>query len=426
MSDLEADVRSLAHELVAAARSGNAAEAARVADVLLGVDDAALVGGDPATIRELLDAAATLADAGQLEPAGSLLAKGINALAANPRASQVELVVPFNNLLAVYDRLGEPQQSAQVAAFIGGLADTIEEPLPQSAMMVFFQLGRIYHGLGRTEVALTMYRQVHRYMTTQPEVGPGSLYDWLVHYAGVLRDGARYEQVIEVCRLALSVHERLPGAEEADTIQVLVVLAQAALAGGDRPVAQEALERAVRIADDQVRSAESASPVNQGAAGAAYHNLAMLYLDLREQYQRAEELVERALEIVLRTGREGSAEHAGELGQLGVIAQRRGDLEAAERRYLEAVGVYERAPDTRPAEFSDFLTDLGMLRLRVGRPAEAVAPFRRATELRSDEGEVRLADALSNLATAHFEAGELQAASREFERAVDLRLQAAS
>jgi tetratricopeptide (TPR) repeat protein len=260
-------------------------------------------------------------------------------------------------------------------------------------------------------------------MTSLPEGDPGTVYGWLVHYAGVLRDGARYNQVIEVCRLALSVHERLPGAEQADTIQVLVVMAQSAQAGGDRPAAREALERAVRIAEDR----SPADPVNQAAAGAAYHNLATLYLELGEQNQRAEELVHRALEIVLRSGRAGSAEHAGELGQLGAIAQERGDLRAAEQRYLEAIDVYEQAPDTRPAEFSDFLTDLGMLRLNGGRAGEAVAPFRRAAELRSgaaDEGTVRRADALSNLATAHFEAGELDAASREFERAVDLRLRA--
>jgi tetratricopeptide (TPR) repeat protein len=366
------DVRSLAQTLTAYARQGAVAEAAQAADALLGVDDAALAAGDPAVVRDLLDAAGALTETGDLQRAGSLLAKGINALAVNPQATQADLVVPLNNLMAVHDRAGDAAQRDQVAAYLAGLAQTIEEPLPRNAMMVFLQLGRIYRDVGATKVALVMYRQVHRYMTTHDE--PETLLGWLMLYARV------------------------------------------AQAGGDLPVAREALERAVRIED----------PADPVAAGVACHNLAMLYLELGEQYERAEELVRRALEIVLRAGRAGSAEHAGELAQLGVIAHRRGDLGAAEQRYLEAVEIYERAPDTKPAVFSDFLTDLGMLRLNDGRPAEAVAPFRRAAELRSgapDEGTARRADALSNLATALFEAGEPVAAAREFERAVDLRLQ---
>jgi tetratricopeptide (TPR) repeat protein len=366
------EVRSLSHALTAFARQGAVAEAARAADALLGVDDAALAAGDPAVVRDLLDAAGALTETGDLPRAGSLLIKGVNALAGNPRATQVDLVIPLNNLMAVYDRMGDAAQRDQVAAYLAGLAQTIEEPLPRNAMMVFLQLGRIYHDVGATEIALVMYRQVHRYMTTHDE--PDTLLGWLLLYAGV------------------------------------------AQAGGDIPAAREALERAVRIED----------PVDQAAAGTACHNLALLYLELGEQYERAEQLVGRALEIVLRTGRAGSAEHAGELAHLGVIAHRRGDLGAAEQHYLEAIEVYERAPDTKPADFSDFLTSLGLLRLNGGRPGEAVAPFRRAAELRSsaaDEGTARRADALSNLATALFEAGEPLAAGREFERAVDLRLQ---
>jgi tetratricopeptide (TPR) repeat protein len=417
-----AGIRLLASELAAHARRGALAEAAEAADTLLATDDAALAGGDPATVRELLDAAAALAGTADLPRAGALLTKGVNALAANPRASRADLVVPLHNLLVVHDRTGDTAQRDRAAAFLAALAQTIEEPLPPSAMMVFLRLGRIYRDLGMTEVALIMYRQVHRYLTTRDDGDAGTLYEWLVQYAAVLRDGARYDEVIEVCRLALAAHERLPGAEEADTIQVWGVLAQAAEAGGDRSEARAALERAVRIADH--RSPTDA--VNQAAAGAAYHNLAMLLMDLGEQYERAELLVHRALEIVLRSGRAGSAEHAGELAQLGAIALRRGDPGTAEQRYLEAIDIYERAPDTKPAEFSDFLTDLGLLRLHAGRAEEAVAPFRRAAELRSegaDEGTVRQADALSNLATAYFEAGEVAVAGREFERAVDLRLQ---
>jgi Flp pilus assembly protein TadD len=51
-----------------------------------------------------------------------------------------------------------------------------------------------------------------------------------------------------------------------------------------------------------------------------------------------------------------------------------------------------------------------------------VAPLRRAAELSQDETGPRRAGSLSDLATAYFESGDLEAASREFARAIDLRL----
>jgi tetratricopeptide (TPR) repeat protein len=132
----------------------------------------------------------------------------------------------------------------------------------------------------------------------------------------------------------------------------------------------------------------------------------------------------RALAIVVRQGGSGSGEHAGALGQLGVIAEARADLDGAERLYVESIGVYETAADGDRAEYSSTATDLGLLRLRRGRPADAVVPLLTAVELREGavpEDALRRADAISNLAVAYFESGDLDAASRAFTRAIDLR-----
>ena len=137
--------------------------------------------------------------------------------------------------------------------------------------------------------------------------------------------------------------------------------------------------------------------------------------------------MQRALALILERGREGSAEHAGALGQLAVIVEAQGDLDAADRLYTASAEIYERAPDTPRAEFSNFLTDLGLMRLHRGRPADAIGPLRRALELREaspDEAAARRVDAASNLATACFEAGDLAEARREYTRALDLRLAA--
>jgi tetratricopeptide (TPR) repeat protein len=429
--DVAARVRSLSRELADHVRRGAVAEALQLADVLLGVDDAALAAGDPATVRDLLDAAGMVVEARELASAEQLLVKGINALSSNPRATEVDLLIPLSNLMSVYDQGGDPSRRDQIGAMIGGLAERIDAPLPRNAMLVFLQLGRIYSGAGQMVAALVMYGQVHRYMTGLAESDPETLYGWLLHYGAALRTGGRYDEAVEVCRQALATLDRLPDADRADAIEIHLTIAAAATAKGDRTAAEQALEDAVRTAEAEVDDTAPAGSREQAAAGAAYHNLATLYLEqgYADRYPRAEELVRRSLAIVLRSGRAGSAEHAGELGHLGVIAEKRGDVEAAERAYLEAIEIYERAPDTPPGDFSDFLTDLGLLRLTRGRAADAVPPLRRAAELReatAGESAVRRANALSNLATAHFESGDLAAASRDYARAVDLRLAASA
>jgi tetratricopeptide (TPR) repeat protein len=428
--DLAARVASLSRQVPGLLRAGAVAEALQAADDLLGIDEAALATVDPAAVRELLDVAGTLLEAGDLGRAERLLVHGINALSRNPAATRVELVVPLSNLMALYDRAGDPGRRDHVGAMLGSLAEQIDEPLPRAAMLVFFQLGRIYGEAGSTDVALLMYRQVHRYMTTA-EQDPETVHGWLLHYVTTLRAGGRHGEVVEACRLALSTLDRIPGADRADAIELFVAMAAAAGATGDRALARSALEDAARTAEETVGDGQAADPKHQAAAGAAYHNLAVLYAEEgpADRYGRAEELVRRALAIVLRTGGEGSAEHAGELGQLAVVAQKRGHVDAAERAYVESIAVYDRAPDTDPVELSNFLTDLGLLRLRLGRPGDAVPPLRRTAELRDvlpTETPARRADARSNLATAHLEAGDLEAAIRDYGRAVDLRLAAPS
>jgi hypothetical protein len=129
------------------------------------------------------------------------------------------------------------------------------------------QLGQVYKDVGNT-AALVMYRQVHRYVTTLTESDPDTPYGWRLHDAGVLRAGARHDEVIEVCRLALSVLDHLPGADRAGAIGGLHRHGRdgrRATAKWHRSVAQKALEQAVRTAEESIGGTPSADPRHQAA-----------------------------------------------------------------------------------------------------------------------------------------------------------------
>ncbi len=424
--DLHARVQQLQQQAAQAAARGDAAEVQRVGDTLTSLDDHALAAADPAVTRSLLDAATSLAGTGDLPRAERLLRKGIQALAENARATQVDLIVPLNNLLAVYDQAGAEAQWAQVAAAIGAIAERLDGPLPANATSALIQLGQIYERSGNYVVSLTMYRPAHASMMASQDLAPDALLDWLLAYVRVLIAGGRPQDGLAVGRQALDVAERASEMDPVERLEAFALVAASASQQRETALAQDALERGAAVAEALQAGDKWGPPKLAAMAGVVYHNLASLYLRLgrREHYQRADALMQRALAIVLEHGSEGSAEHAGALGQLAVITEARGDLDAADRLYTDSIAIYERAPDTSGAEFSDFLTDLGQMRLRRGQPWGAVGPLRRAVELREaspGEPPLRRADAASNLATACFEAGDLAEASREYTRAIDLR-----
>ena len=392
----------------------------RAGDDLISLDDDELGRAEPAIIHDILATAPSLAAIGDLQRVEQLLRKGVRTLSINPRATQVDLIVPLYNLMAVYDQTGHYDLRTQVGTAIGSIAERLDEPLTSSAATALLQFGRLLKESENINSTLVMYRSVHRYMTTSPDIEPESLISWLQTYTQALLAGERYTEVITVCGEALEI------ADSGKEIEFLGALANAAARTQAIATAEDALERAVALAEAMESSGGFADRRTEAAAGAAYHNLAV-HLATHKQAdrdERSEYLMQRALAIVLRQGGAGSAEHAGALGQLAVITEARGDLDAADRLYAESIDIYETAVDTDRVEFSNFATDLGLMRLRRGRPSDAVAPLRRAAELRdgaSAETPLRRADAASNLATAYFESGDLAAASLEYTRALDLR-----
>ncbi len=416
--DLAARVSELLGYAVERGHAGDTAEVQRAADILLSIDAEALALGDPAITRNLLDAATAVLNAGDFQRGEALMHKGITALSSNPGASKVDLIVPFHNLIALYDQVQAHERASALAGTLGAIVEELDEPLTAKAATVLMRMGKMYEDSGRLAPALVMYRPVHVFMMADPNLASDTVVVWAGKYMQTLLAAGRFDEVRSVG------YQVLESAPDNTRIEFLAIIAEAANRAGDAVANEEALDRAVVLAE---RLEDSAALTSRGqiAAGAVYHNLAVHYLGQhrRDNYPRGQALLRREIAILLATGRGGSAEHAGAVGQLAVLTEVSGDLENAERLYIESIDTYDGAADTPAAEFADYLTDLGMLRLRRGRAAEAVAPFQRALQLR-DASADRQADATSNLATAFFDAGDLSAASSQYNRAIDLRFAA--
>jgi tetratricopeptide (TPR) repeat protein len=102
----------------------------------------------------------------------------------------------------------------------------------------------------------------------------------------------------------------------------------------------------------------------------------------------------------------------------------KGESERAEALNHQAILAFANTPDADPRQFADFLTDAGFLYLKLQRPSEAVQAFQQACNLRESipgEPALNAANAISNLAIAHFEAGDFASAIPLYQAAIRLR-----
>ena len=119
----------------------------------------------------------------------------------------------------------------------------------------------------------------------------------------------------------------------------------------------------------------------------SYHNLGILAQD-RGDYDAAEPLYRRALEMFERIG--DQAGMASSYHNLGILAQDRGDYDAAEPLYRRALETLERIGDQAGTATS--YAALGDLSEALGKLDEAVADRVAALSIRLEIGTATAAD----------------------------------
>jgi tetratricopeptide (TPR) repeat protein len=414
-------VKALKLQATALVREQRPADAGALVAELLSLDTQFLTTADPGIARDMLEIAGVLLPTRLFDLLEQVFLQAIQVLWQHRQATVADWFVPLYNLAALYNAKGDYRARDQVNSRIVAMADELTAPLDGTTANVFIQLGQIYEQAGHPKAAAILYRQLHRHVMTSPNFEADSRVVLVGEYGGVLAAAGQLDTALEMYEQSLAVLESQPDFDDRHRLQILGLTAQALQQKGDLDKAESLLERARD-------TAERSEYKDSRLASGVYHNLASLYLQRRkrERYDEAERLLEHARDIVATAGQHNSSEYAGEISQLAVVVEAKGEFDRAEALYREAFRIYESAPDTNPQDFGDFLTDAGFLYLRLRRPAEAVGVFRRAREIRESIRTLpplALANTISNLATAHFECGEYRDASRLYRQAIDLRHQ---
>ena len=412
-------VQTLKRAAQAVAGGALATEVDVIAGELLAIDDQWLATAEIASARSILEIAGILLPTGRFDPVEQLFGKAIRALWNHPQRAVADLFLPLNNLAAFYEHKGDYRARGAVTSRIVEMAEQLAAPIDAATVRVFLELAQLYTADGQPKAAAILYRQIHRQAMMTPEYSADTRALVSAKYGNALVADGQAGAALAMYETSLAALETQPGLTDERRFELLGLMANAARVKGDLAGTETLLERARDLAE---RSDES----DTMAARAVYHNLASLYVERgrRDRYDEAERLLEHNAAIIAQASGRENADYAGTLGQIANVVDAKGELERAEPLFRESFRAYESARDTKPGEFADFLTDAGFLYLRLQRPDEAVAVFRRARELRTSIpglSPVARATTVSNLALACFESGALPEAVQWYREAIEVR-----
>ncbi|MCP5152993.1 MAG: hypothetical protein H6983_02420 [Ectothiorhodospiraceae bacterium] len=395
----------------------------RPVGALLTIDDDALIAADPVHARHILDAAAGAAQIGAFAHAERLLLKGLNVLLRHPLATEREPIVPMVNLALVYDAAGHAEPRDRAANAAVAHAAGLTEPLDGPTAHALLALVGHFERAGDRERLVGVYRAVHPYVLSLVSIDPNVRLATTGKYIQALTAAGRFADAADAIGTALEAVALDASATARWRLRLLLECATAADRAGDAATAVDALRRGRDVALDSVHA-------DSDLAGILYHNLAGHYLrrGAADELAEARDLMTRSLGIVRHNGRTASAEYAGGHGQLAAILDALGEETAATEAYAECVRLFDalQGPERERArgEHAAFLRDAGLFHVRRASAPAAIPLLTRALALRrelSPGDTTAVADALSDLATAHFESGDLAAAARLHRAAIDTR-----
>lgn len=205
-----------------------------------------------------------------------------------------------------------------------------------------------------------------------------------------------------------------------DEAELRPLLAESWRGGADGSLPAEQRRQRIEELESRLATYADSDDVTVQASRADWLSELGNHWDVLGEWDRAEQLHRQALEIHEKLERPERV--AVDLGNLGVIIQRRGDLEQAERLHRQALEMNEKLGrwDYVLADFSN----LGAVHHMRGDLEQAEQMYRRSLELSENLGRPEnVAINLNNLGVIYKTRGDFEQAEQMYRRSLDLNEQ---
>ncbi len=224
-----------------------------------------------------------------------------------------------------------------------------------------------------------------------------------------------FDTAAELLQRALEIRQTHLPSDDPDLVESLDHLAAVYVDQADFERAEPILERVIAFRRQQ-------QPHASGLAE-SLNNLATLHFQ-RGEYAAAERLYLETLGIQRSALDATDPQIATTINNLASVLRGRGDLAAAERRQREAIALWQAMGDAGSVDVATGLNNLAIIRYRQDDLADAEQLFRQAHALRADllgEDHPDTAQTLGNLARIRYQVGDLAGAEPLYREVVERR-----
>lgn len=309
--------------------------------------------------------------------------------------------------------VGFRQQRFDEAMLLRELAEGLAEGDPLSEARVLSNLGAIYHGSGKYDLARDALQRALEVRTE--ELGPGDLQVAKAanNLAGAYYGKGDYEEAARLYARVLEIRRGVLGPAHPDVATCINNLGGVRLAQGNLDEAADLLEQSLRI------RREVLGPEHPDLAQ-SLHNLAIVHTRL-SQWDDVASLLEEALKIREKTLGPEHPVVAQTIASLAGEYERTGDDERALALAQRALSILEGALGPEHPNVATAVKDLARIRARKQEYAEATKLYERVLEIQEATVGTEHPDyarTLNDYAVLELDRGETGAAKEKLERAL--------
>jgi serine/threonine protein kinase/uncharacterized protein HemY len=273
-------------------------------------------------------------------------------------------------------------------------------------------IGKTYTGLGEYGDAEALLRSALKTRVAAEGRGTDGVTGTLTTLAGILRWEKKWDEAEKLLREALAIREARHGRESAEAAETLDELAKALIGKSAYPEAE-------KLAAEGLQIRERIFGPGSTEVAESLRTFGTLRTE-QEDWKGAEEVVSRQLAI-LRVQHDDGPLLSGALNDLAVAQTQLGQLDEAEKTFLEAERIESRVLGEDHPELASLLENLGNVWYRKGLYAKTAENLERVLAIRrkalGDDSEP-VARTLANLGTVYWAQGNDAAALPKYEEAL--------
>ena len=282
---------------------------------------------------------------------------------------------------------------------------------PRVEADVLETIARTHHSLGEYAEAETLLRSALKIRVAAEGRESDDVATTLITLGGTLQVERKGDEAEKLQREGLAIRERLRGRDSAETAEALDELAKTLTGKSAYPEAEKDALEGLRIREKIVGP-------NSTEAAESLRTLGTLY-SAQDEWKKSDEVISRQLAILRQTNPD-SPDVASALNDLALVKMELGDLDGAEKYFLEAMNSTERVLGQDHPEYASLLENLGNVWYRKGEYAKTAEQLEKVLAIRrkalGDDAEP-VARTLGNLGTVYGSSGNDAAAIPKLQEA---------